>query len=422
MEWNRETFKQLRFLVAFAILLYLGIEHFDVVVSVVGTILSLIFPFILGGCIAFILNVPMRAIEKGIIEKIAPGSSRFQKFKRPISLLLALLFVIGIVFVVIFVVAPDLWNTFVKIGYEIPGFVKETQDWAEETLKKYPDLVKWINSLQFDWMEIWKNVLTFIGNGAGDLLNSTVSIATGIVSGVTTVIIAFVFSVYILFQKETLGRQGRMVVYAFFKEKQAKQIVRVFSLTHRTFASFLTGQCLEAVILGCMFFVTMTILKMPYALLIGVLIAFTALIPIFGAFIGCVVGAFLILIESPMQALGFLILFQILQQIEGNLIYPRVVGGSVKLPSIWVLVAVSVGGSLMGIVGMLIFIPIVSVMYALFSEYVKNQIQKKNVIVPTEVISETTKEKKKLKHKILWKKKKNEKDEITSENNKDEDK
>lgn len=422
MEWNRETFKQLRFLVAFAILLYLGIEHFDVVVSVVGTILSLIFPFILGGCIAFILNVPMRAIEKGIIEKIAPGSSRFQKFKRPISLLLALLFVIGIVFVVIFVVAPDLWNTFVKIGYEIPGFVKETQDWAEETLKKYPDLVKWINSLQFDWMEIWKNVLTFIGNGAGDLLNSTVSIATGIVSGVTTVIIAFVFSVYILFQKETLGRQGRMVVYAFFKEKQAKQIVRVFSLTHRTFASFLTGQCLEAVILGCMFFVTMTILKMPYALLIGVLIAFTALIPIFGAFIGCVVGAFLILIESPMQALGFLILFQILQQIEGNLIYPRVVGGSVKLPSIWVLVAVSVGGSLMGIVGMLIFIPIVSVMYALFSEYVKNQIQKKNVIVPTEVISETTEEKKKLKHKILWKKKKNEKDEITSENNKDEDK
>lgn len=384
MEWNKETFKQLRFLVAFAILLYLGIEHFDIVVSVVGTVLSLTFPFILGGCIAFILNVPMRAIENGILGRMRIHSRHFQKWKRPLSMLLALIFVVGIVFVVIFVVAPDLWKTFVKIGYEIPGFVKEIQAWAEETLKKYPDMVEWINGLQFDWMEIWKNLLTFIGNGAGDLLNSTVSFATGIVSGVTTVIIAFVFSVYLLFQKEALGRQGKMVIYAFFKEGHAKQIVRVFSLTHRTFASFLTGQCLEAVILGCMFFVTMSVLKMPYALLIGVLIAFTALIPIFGAFIGCAVGAFLILMESPMQALGFLILFQVLQQIEGNLIYPRVVGGSVKLPSIWVLVAVSVGGSLMGIVGMLIFIPIVSVVYALFSEHVKHQIQRKNIVVPAE--------------------------------------
>lgn len=382
MEWNKETFKQLRFLVAFAILLYLGIEHFDIVIAVVGTVLSLTFPFILGGCIAFILNVPMRAFENGVLGKLNIQSRHFQRWKRPISMLLALIFVVGIVFVVIFVVAPDLWKTIIKIGYEIPGFVKETQEWAEETLKKYPDLVMWLNGIQFDWMEIWKNLLTFIGNGAGDLLNSTVSIATGIVSGVTTVIIAFVFAIYILFQKETLERQGKMVIYAFFKENQAKQIVRVFSLTHRTFASFLTGQCLEAVILGCMFFITMSILKMPYALLIGVLIAFTALIPIFGAFIGCVVGAFLILIESPMQALGFLILFQILQQIEGNLIYPRVVGGSVKLPSIWVLVAVSVGGSLMGIVGMLIFIPIVSVVYALFSEHVKKEIEKKHVILP----------------------------------------
>lgn len=385
MEWNKQVFKQLRFLVAFGILLYLGIEHFDVVIAVVGTILSLTFPFILGGCIAFILNVPMRAIENGILGRIKTQSRHFQKWKRPVSILLALIFVLGIVFVVIFVVAPDLWKTFIKIGYEIPGFVKETQTWAEETLKKYPDLVMWLNGIQFDWMEIWKNLLTFIGNGAGDLLNSTVSIATGIVSGVTTVIIAFVFSIYLLFQKETLGRQGKMVIYAFFKEEQAKQIIRVFSLTHRTFASFLTGQCLEAVILGCMFFITMSILNMPYALLIGVLIAFTALIPIFGAFIGCAVGAFLILMESPMQALGFLILFQILQQIEGNLIYPRVVGGSVKLPSIWVLVAVSVGGSLMGIVGMLIFIPIASVTYALFSEHVKKEIQKKNVVLCVDI-------------------------------------
>ncbi len=384
MEWNKETFKQLRFLAAFAILLYLGIEHFDVVISAVGTVLSLMFPFILGGGIAFILNVPMRVIEKGIFGRVKPESRHLQRWKRPVSLLLTLVLVAGILLVVIFVVAPDLWNTFVKIGYEIPGFVLETQTWAEETLKKYPDVVEWINGLEFNWAEIWRNLLTFVRNGAGNLLNTTVSLATEIVSGVTTVIIAFVFSIYLLFQKETLERQGKMVVYAFFKEKQAKQIIRVCSLTHRTFASFLAGQCLEAVILGSMFFVIMSILRMPYALLIGVLIAFTALIPIFGAFIGCILGAFLILMESPMQAFVFVILFLILQQIEGNLIYPRVVGGSVKLPSIWVLVAVSVGGSLMGIVGMLVFIPAVSVFYALFSEHVRHEIQKKNISIPEE--------------------------------------
>lgn len=170
-------------------------------------------------------------------------------------------------------------------------------------------------------------------------------------------------------------------MYAYMKEDLVKKVLDVCSLSYRTFSNFLTGQCLEAVILGTMFVICMGILQMPYAMLIGVLIAFTALIPIFGAFIGCVVGAFLILTVAPMKALVFVIMFLILQQIEGNLIYPRVVGSSVGLPSIWVLAAVSIGASLMGIVGMLVFIPIVSVLYALLRRDVYEHLEKRELLL-----------------------------------------
>ena len=178
-----------------------------------------------------------------------------------------------------------------------------------------------------------------------------------------------------------MGRQARKLLFAYLKKERTEEILRICSLTHRTFTNFLTGQCLEAVILGVMFFITMTILRFPFAVLVGVLIAFTALIPIFGAFVGCAVGTFLILTVNPPQALAFIVLFLVLQQIEGNLIYPHVVGGSVGLPSIWVLAAVSLGGSLFGIVGMLVFIPIVSVLYALLKENVHDRLEKKQIDV-----------------------------------------
>ena len=173
-----------------------------------------------------------------------------------------------------------------------------------------------------------------------------------------------------MLQKEKLGRQAKKVLFAFVRKGRAEAALEVLALTYKTFSSFLTGQCVEALILGSMFVIAMTLLRLPYALLTGIVIAFTALIPIFGAFIGCAVGAFLIFMVSPVQALIFIVLFLVLQQIEGNLIYPHVVGNSVGLPSIWVLAAVSIGGSLMGIVGMLIFIPLMSVFYALFREVV----------------------------------------------------
>ena len=225
-----------------------------------------------------------------------------------------------------------------------------------------------------------------LGNGAGNVMNTTFNAVSNLVGGVGKFFIAFSFACYVLFQKEKLHVQVRKVFFAFIPKRKAEAALEICSLTYKIFSNFLTGQCLEAIILGCMFVVTMTILRMPYALLIGIIIAFTALIPIFGAFIGCALGAFMIFMVNPRQAVVFVIMFLVLQQIEGNLIYPHVVGNSVGLPSIWVLAAVSVGGNLMGVVGMLIFIPIVSVIYTLFREIVYLELKKhkiKNVTAQT---------------------------------------
>ncbi|MSS64456.1 AI-2E family transporter [Velocimicrobium porci] len=373
MNLNKKNVNKIRGLILFAILLFVMAQNITSIFDFVMTIIGLIFPFILGACIAFILNVPMKAIETTLFRKNDSGKLVY-KFKRPISLVLSILLVIGIVFIVLFIVLPELGQTFLSLSYSIPTFWEQSVVWLEDIFKQYPQISKQLTSIHFDWENIVKTTFSFLQTGAGNVLNSTFNVASSIVSGLTTFFIGFVFSLYILLQKEQLGRQFSMVLSAFFSEKVVKQINKICHLTYTTFSNFLSGQCIEAVILGFMFFVSMTILRFPYALLVGVLIAFTALIPIFGAFIGCTVGVFLIFMVSPIKALWFLILFFILQQIEGNLIYPHVVGGSVGLPSIWVLAAVTIGGSTFGIVGMLVFIPLTSVLYNLFREYVYNRL------------------------------------------------
>ncbi len=216
-------------------------------------------------------------------------------------------------------------------------------------------------------------MIDFMQNGLGSVVSSTVTVASTIIGGVVNVFVALVFSFYILAQKEKLGDQFRRILRAYCPQKVNNRVLEIASLAGKNFSSFITGQCMEAVILGVMFVITMTLFGFPYAVMVGVLIAFTALIPIVGAFIGCFVGAFLIMVDDPVKAVWFLVLFIILQQIEGNLIYPHVVGNSVGLPSIWVLAAVTVGGSLMGVVGMLIFIPILSTVYALIREDVNEK-------------------------------------------------
>lgn len=383
MDFNsKETQKNIFCIITFGVILYLGVRNFDIVLQYLGLAWSLLFPFILGGAIAFVLNVPMKSFEKRVFGKaVRKGNKTAKKLARPLSLLFAILFVIAIILIVVLVVAPELGATAVSVTKQIERNLPTWQKWAQETFASDSVIVEWLSTLDIQPQKILDTVINMLRNGVNNVLTSTISVTMGIVSTVTNFFVGFIFACYILLQKEKLILQCKKAMYALLPKKTVEYILHVCSLSNRIFASFIAGQCIEAVILGTMFFVILTLLRFPYALLIGVLIAFTALIPVFGAFIGCAIGFLLILIKSPMQAVIFLGIFLVLQQIEGNLIYPHVVGGSVGLPSIWVLVAVSVGGSLMGVVGMLVFIPLVSVLYALFREWVYKRLRVKKVHV-----------------------------------------
>ena len=393
MDLSKMSIKKIRELIVFTALLVVALWKFDVVLGVLKTIWDIIFPFVLGGAIAFLTNVPMSFLEKKIFEKVKKKNKIVRKLKRPISLILTIVLVVGVIALVMFGVIPQLTRTMGNLVTSINDFIPQMQSWIGEFFHNNQEIMNLVDQIEFDPDQAIKCGISLLGNGAGNMMNTTMSAVGSIVSGVATFFIAFSFACYILFQKEKLHVQIRKVFFAFLPRQKADAFLKVCSLTYRTFANFLAGQCLEAVILGSMFVVTLSILRMPYALLIGVLIAFTALIPIFGAFIGCAVGSFLIFMVSPQQAILFVIVFLVLQQIEGNLIYPHVVGESVGLPSIWVLAAVTIGGNLMGIVGMLVFIPLLSVLYTIFREFVYLRLKKQNIkqVTKTE-IEEYTKE------------------------------
>ena len=393
MDLSKMSIKKIRELIVFTALLVVALWKFDVVLSVLKTIWDIIFPFVLGGAIAFLTNVPMSFLEKKIFENVKKKNKIVRKLKRPISLILTIVLVVGVIALVMFGVIPQLTRTMGTLVTSINDFIPQMQSWIGEFFHNNQEIMNLVDQIEFDPDQAIKWGISLLGNGAGNMMNTTMSAVGSIVSGVATFFIAFSFACYILFQKEKLHIQIRKVFFAFLPRQKADTFLKVCSLTYRTFANFLAGQCLEAVILGSMFVVTLSILRMPYALLIGILIAFTALIPIFGAFIGCAVGSFLIFMVNPQQAILFVIVFLVLQQIEGNLIYPHVVGESVGLSSIWVLAAVTIGGNLMGIVGMLVFIPLLSVLYTIFREFVYLRLKKQNIkqVTKTE-IEEYTKE------------------------------
>lgn len=374
MDLNKKNMKNLMILIVFAVLVLVGVQRIENLAAGFVFLMRIVFPFILGGAMAFILNIPMHFLEGRLFAKV-----KKKKFVRPVSLVLSILFVVAILQIVLVVVIPEIAATFAGISKNIEAFLPKLEQWLTEAFPDSEQLEMWIESLEFNWDKILQSAVNFLKNGAGNVLSSTVTVAKTVISTLMNFFVGFVFACYILLQKEKLSVQVKKVLYAFLPRHAVEKTLQVAALSYKTFSSFVTGQCLEAVILGTMFFVSMSILRFPYALLVGVLIAFTALIPIFGAFIGCVLGTFLILVSNPVQAIGFVILFFVLQQVEGNLIYPHVVGGSVGLPSIWVLVAVTVGGSLMGVVGMLIFIPLSSVLYALFKGWVHKRLEDRGI-------------------------------------------
>lgn len=374
MNWNRDQIKQRLAVVCGGVAFFCALQNLPAVVWAVRWLLGILSPFLAGGAIAFILNVPMRAIEAGL-----PGGKRWRTLRRPLALVLTLAAMTGVITLAVCVISPGVGEAARSISSQLPDAFQRVQEQLAELESWLPQLKTLAADLEFDWKALSEKAVALLRDWGGGLVSSGGVLMAGVVSGVSTFVIGLIFSFYVLLQKERLSRQGRQVLYALLPEPWADRTLEVLRLSNRTFSSFLSGQCVEAVILGTLFVVAMTLFRMPYALLVGVLIALTALIPVVGAFIGCVVGALLIAVTNPWQALGFVVLFLVLQQIEGNLIYPHVVGSSVGLPSIWVLAAVTLGGKLMGIAGMLFFIPLCSVLYALFRDFVKDRLKERNI-------------------------------------------
>lgn len=368
MNLDRENIKKILFIITFTLVLAMCLFNLSKVFYYINMLFAVATPFIIGGAMAFVVNIPMRGIEKVLFK-----NNNINGFKRFVSLILSFLFIIGIIMIVMGVVLPDLYKTLVTVSNNITKFLPKAYEFVRKNVDN-ETIENYINNLQsVNWLEILNNYLNVFTSGAGNVISTTMDIFTSVMDTTLNIVIALVFCIYILVQKEELGRNCRKVIEAFLSKEHGESLLNVIEKTHSTFSNYVTGQCLDALILGTMFFVVLLITGMPYSLLIGVLIAFTALIPLVGAFIGCAISMFLLFMVNPIQSLIFLVIFIILQQLEENFIYPRVVGSSVDLPSIWVLVAVTVGGSLWGVIGMIIFIPLFSVIYYYFRQYVNRR-------------------------------------------------
>lgn len=335
-------------------------------------------PFVAGSMIAFVFNVPMRAIERQL------DGIRRAGLRRSLSIVLTLLALVLVLMFVMELLVPQIRMTAASLMETIPAFIDRTAKNIMQIMEDNPETRDWLLSLTNlekvdDWRSMLNSVLTFLGNQVLGLTTNAVNVIGTLTSGIVNLVIALAFSIYCLGRKEILARQGRRILYALLSEHRADEVVRVMRLTNVTFSNFISGQCLEACILGCLFAVAMAIFKMPYIPLVSVVIAVTALVPVVGAFVGCIVGAFFILVNDPFQALSFVAMFLVLQQLEGNLIYPRVVGTSVGLPGMWVLLAVTVGGEIMGVGGMLLMIPLASVLYALAREFTNKRLAQREI-------------------------------------------
>ena len=378
MKLDKQTMRGIRQIILFIALVVLCVINIRELFGAAKFVLGILQPFLWGGAIAFAVNIPLNGIEKRVLK--GWQGRRAEKLKRPVCMLLSLLLIVLVLVFVVLTVVPQLGKTLVDLGNKLPAFVDASVEELERLCASNPQIVGYLQELEhmsFDWDKILDGTMRFLQNGVGSMVSSTVSVAGTIIGAVVNIAVAIIFSLYVLSQKERLGDQGRRILSAYLPRRANAQVLRVLGLLNGNFNSFITGQCLEAVILGTMFVIVLAVFRIPYALLIGVLIAFTALIPIVGAFIGCVVGAFLILVDNPAQAVVFVVIFLVLQQVEGNLIYPHVVGNSVGLPSVWVLVAVTLGGSLMGVAGMLLFIPLFSTAYTLFKDDVNMRNEKR---------------------------------------------
>ena len=391
MQIEKKTLRNIFFCAAGCILLYWILHETERFRSVFTFLKGVLSPFILGAGLAFIINVPMRSIEQKFVRIKRDG------LRRVVALLLTLLVILLVLALVFYLLIPQVTETATTFAESLPPFFAKVQTGVMDFLNNNPELVELLGeNVSFESLDlggIIEKAVDMVGNSVSTIVAGAFNAIGGIAGVIMNAVIGIIFAIYCLFNKETLARQGRKLLYAYLPETWSDNIIRVFRLTNSTFSNFLSGQCLEVCILGCMFAVSMAIFRMPYIPLVSVLVAVTAFIPVVGAFVGCIFGAFFILVNDPIQAVGFVVLFLVVQQIEGNVIYPRVVGDSVGLPGMWVLLAVAVGGELMGVAGMFLMIPLASVLYTLMREITNMRLQRRKVdeskLIPEPLVHES---------------------------------
>lgn len=375
--------KRMMFLIAFVIVLVYAVFHLKEVIGLINTGISMISSFLAGIVIAFILNIILKLFEEKVFKGLNQKNNKiWEKCRRGVCILLSIIVITLFLVFVLFLVVPEVVSSLNKLIQSAPGYIKETSLFLMNLvndLKLPEDVRKQIESffLNLDWNKIISMVTTVTGNLAGSLINAIV----GITSGAFSFLMSIIFAIYMLASKEKLILNVKRLVYAFLPKKTAVKVISVGSLANNIFAKFVAGQCTEALILGSLCYLGMSILRLDYALLISVLIAISGLVPIFGAYIAAVLGGLLLLLVNPVSALIFLIFYVILQNIEGNLIYPKVVGNSVGLPGIWVMLSLIVMGSIFGFVGLLIAVPTFSVIYSVIREMAFNRLKNKKITI-----------------------------------------
>ena len=362
--------KDIKKLVIMAIVLIFAFIYISEIWSFVKFVIRIFMPFIIGLAIAFVLNVLMNTIENKWFKKWKAST----KVKRPISLLVSIALVLGFIVFLLLLIIPNLQNTIELFADSIPAYSRSLQN----LLNGWGINAEVINEIREVLDSLGTTLAEYIKNNSNQVIDVTLGIASNVVTGFVNITIGFVFAIYFLAQKEKITSQFNKVMDAYLPKKKISKIKEIATLSNKVFSHFVSGQCIEAIIIGVLCFFGMVILRLPYASTISVLVGFTALIPVFGAFIGTIFGAFLIFMVSPLQAIIFVMFIIILQQLEGNLIYPKVVGKSVGLPGIWVLVAVSVGASINGVLGMLLSVPICSIIYSILATNVRIRLEDKN--------------------------------------------
>ncbi|MDE6501057.1 MAG: AI-2E family transporter [Ruminococcus sp.] len=371
---KKKEMKRYGFIALLALAVCIAVRNFSVVSGLVRTAFTAVVPLLIGCVIAYIFNIIMTFYERHYFPK---RNSRFVKCsRRPVCAGLSFASAILIIVLIGNIVYPELVKAVKLIYDEIPPFFSEAKKFAETTLKEYPEIQDFISSFEPDIMSITEK----ISSGAYDVFDSLLSIIGSTVSVVTNIVIAVIFALYLLLRKDKLHNDIVRFQKAYLGNKVNKHINHICDVANDTFRNFFVGQFIEAIIIGSLCFIGMTILRLPYAGMAGTIVGVTALIPIVGALMGAVISAFMIFTVNPMQALIFIIFLVILQQLENNLIYPKVVGTSVGLPGIWVIASVTIGGGLFNVAGMLLGVPVCATIYKLIFEILERRERMQTIV------------------------------------------